>query len=56
VILVDTSGWVEYDRSTGSPAAERLRSLIARDEPVLAVSEPVIAGVLPLALDEATLR
>jgi predicted nucleic acid-binding protein len=45
VILADTSAWVEYDRSTGSPADERLTELIATDGPV-AVTEPVMMEVL----------
>jgi predicted nucleic acid-binding protein len=45
VILADTSAWVEYDRSTGSPADERLAELIAADGP-LAVTEPVVMELL----------
>jgi predicted nucleic acid-binding protein len=45
VILADTSAWVEYDRSTGSPADERLSELIAADGPV-AVTEPIVMEVL----------
>jgi predicted nucleic acid-binding protein len=45
VILADTSAWVEYDRSTGSPADERLAELIAADGPV-AVTEPIVMEVL----------
>jgi predicted nucleic acid-binding protein len=45
VILADTSAWVEYDRSTGSPADERLTELIAADGPV-AVTEPIMMEVL----------
>lgn len=45
MILADTSAWVEYDRSTGSPADERLTDLIAADGPV-AVTEPVVMEVL----------
>lgn len=45
MILADTSAWVEYDRSTGSPADERLNELIAADGPV-AVTEPVVMEVL----------
>jgi predicted nucleic acid-binding protein len=45
VILADTSAWVEYDRSTGSPADERLTEMIAADGPV-AVTEPVVMEVL----------
>jgi predicted nucleic acid-binding protein len=45
VILADTSAWVEYDRSTGSPTDRRLMELIASEAP-LAVTEPVIMEVL----------
>lgn len=45
MILADTSAWVEYDRSTGSPADERLNELIATDGQV-AVTEPVVMEVL----------
>jgi predicted nucleic acid-binding protein len=45
VILADTSAWVEYDRSTGSPTDERLTELITADGPV-AVTEPVVMEVL----------
>lgn len=45
MILADTSAWVEYDRSTGSAADERLTELIAADGPV-AVTEPVVMEVL----------
>lgn len=45
MILADTSAWVEYDRSTGSPADERLTELITADGPV-AVTEPVVMEVL----------
>lgn len=45
MILADTSAWVEYDRSTGSAADERLTELIAADGPV-AVTEPIVMEVL----------
>ncbi|HEY8693427.1 MAG TPA: PIN domain nuclease [Chloroflexota bacterium] len=45
MILADTSAWIEYDRSTGSPVHLRLRELLlARTE--LAVTEPVLMEVL----------
>ncbi len=52
MILADTSAWVEYDRSTGSPAHARLRELV-RDEGPLSVTEPVIMEVLAGAKDDA---
>lgn len=45
MILADTSAWVEYDRSTGSPVDRRLTRLIAEDGP-LAVTEPVVMEIL----------
>jgi len=45
VILADTSAWVEYDRSTGSPADERLTELVTAGGPV-AVTEPIVMEVL----------
>lgn len=45
MILVDTSAWVEYDRSTGTPVDRRLTDLIAHDGPV-AITEPVVMEVL----------
>jgi predicted nucleic acid-binding protein len=45
MILADTSAWVEYDRSTGSPADERLAELIAAEGQV-AVTEPIVMEVL----------
>lgn len=46
MILVDTSAWVEYDRATDSPVDRRLSDLIAGNEEVLGVTEPVIMEVL----------
>ncbi len=51
MILVDTSAWVEYDRSTGSPADRRLMELIENEGPV-AVTEPVRMEVLAGARDD----
>jgi predicted nucleic acid-binding protein len=45
VILADTSAWVEFDRSTGSPVDQRLTELIAADGAV-AVTEPIVMEVL----------
>ena len=45
MILADTSAWVEYDRSTGSPADERLTELVTAGGPV-AVTEPIVMEVL----------
>lgn len=51
MILVDTSAWVEYDRSTGSPVARRLQELIGNEGSV-AVTEPVLAEVTAGARDD----
>jgi predicted nucleic acid-binding protein len=45
MILADTSAWIEYDRATGSAVDERLRAVIAAEQP-LAVTEPVMMEVL----------
>ena len=45
MILIDSSAWVEFDRSTGSVVNERLRDLISRGSDI-AVSEPVLMEVL----------
>jgi predicted nucleic acid-binding protein len=52
VILVDTSAWVEYDRATGSTVDERLATLIAEDQGLVAVTEPVVMEVLAGAKDD----
>ncbi len=53
MILVHTSAWVEYDRSTGSRVDRRLTELIAAGAE-LAVTEPVAMEVLAGAHDEAS--
>ncbi len=51
MILVDSSVWVEYDRSTGSAPDLRLKELIETGGPI-AVSEPIVMEVLAGARDE----
>jgi predicted nucleic acid-binding protein len=51
VILVDTSAWIEFQRSTGSPADVRLTKAIERDEP-LATTGIVVLELLAGARDE----
>ena len=51
-VLVDTSAWFEFDRSTGSEVDRHLTRLIAETENV-AVSEPVIMEVVAGARDQA---
>ena len=46
MILADTSAWVEYDRSTGSPVDLRITTLVENDPAGLAVTEPVIMEVV----------
>jgi predicted nucleic acid-binding protein len=55
VILVDTSGWVEFDRATGSAVDRRLTELIDNDGPV-AVTEPVVMEVTAGARTDAAER
>lgn len=45
MILVDSSAWVEYDRSTGSAAHLRVRQLLAEAD-AIAVTEPIIMEVV----------
>lgn len=45
MILADTSAWIEYDRSTGSPVDQRMAELISAEQP-LSVTEPVMMEVL----------
>jgi predicted nucleic acid-binding protein len=54
VILVDTSGWVEFLRDTRSEVCERVRGVIGDDE--LASCDPVRMEVLAGARDEVHLR
>ena len=51
MILVDTSAWVEFDRSSGSRVDKRLSALIETDGP-LAITEPVVMEVLAGARDD----
>lgn len=55
VILVDTSAWVEFLRATDSVTHQRVRDLLARDEP-LATTEVVVMEVLAGARDDTHLR
>lgn len=52
MILVDTSGWVEYDRATGGPVDRRVAELITAEGPI-AVTEPVIMEVVAGARSDA---
>ncbi|QBI20871.1 PIN domain nuclease [Egibacter rhizosphaerae] len=56
MILVDTSAWIEHDRATGSPCDLRMQDLLARDDPSIAVTEPVTAEVLAGARTDARER
>jgi len=55
VILVDTSAWVEFLRSTGSPVHRYLHELINGDT-ALATTEVVVMEVLAGARDDDHLR
>ncbi len=50
--LIDTSGWVEYLRRTGSPINARVRELLA-DPAGAFVTDVVVAEVLMGSRDEA---
>jgi predicted nucleic acid-binding protein len=51
VILVETSAWVEFDRSSGSAVNRRLTKLIT-EEGDIAVTEPVLMEMLAGARDD----
>ncbi|HZJ48678.1 MAG TPA: PIN domain nuclease [Acidimicrobiia bacterium] len=51
MILVETSAWVEFDRSSGSAVDRRLTKLIA-EEGDIAVTEPVLMEMLAGARDD----
>lgn len=50
MILADTSAWVEFLRSTGSPVGERLRALV--ESRSLATTDVVVMEVLAGARDD----
>ncbi len=50
MLLADTSAWVEYLRSTGSPVNLRMREALASDEIIL--TDPVLMEVMPGAARE----
>lgn len=51
MILVETSAWVEFDRSSGSNVDHRLTELIA-EEADIAVTEPVLMEMLAGVRDD----
>ena len=51
MILVETSAWVEFDRSSGSAVDRRLTKLIT-EEGDIAVTEPVLMEMLAGARDD----
>ena len=52
MILLDTSAWVEYDRSSRSRVARRVTELIGAGGTDIAVTEPVLMEMLAGARDE----
>jgi hypothetical protein len=55
VILVDSSAWIEYLRSTGSPVERYLRTALADGQP-LATTGVILLEVLAGARDESHAR
>ncbi|MEA3510878.1 MAG: PIN domain nuclease [Actinomycetota bacterium] len=51
MILVETSAWVEYDRSSGSEVDRRLAMLVSEAGDI-AVTEPILMEVLAGARDD----
>jgi predicted nucleic acid-binding protein len=54
VTLIDSSAWIEYLRDTGSPACERVTSIMRREEE-FTTCHPVRMEILMGARDEAHL-
>jgi predicted nucleic acid-binding protein len=52
VILVDTSGWVEFDRATGSETDHTVTELIRDGGDALASTEPILMEILAGARDD----
>jgi predicted nucleic acid-binding protein len=55
VILVDSSAWIEYLRSSGSPVERHLRAALANGQP-LATTGVILLEVLAGARDEPHAR
>jgi len=55
VLLLDTSGWIEYLRDTGSAACEEVARLVL-DPESLATTEPIIMELLAGATSTIALR
>jgi predicted nucleic acid-binding protein len=55
VLLLDTSGWIEYLRDTGSPACTEVARLLRRPQ-TLATTEPIIMELLAGASTLTSLR
>jgi predicted nucleic acid-binding protein len=55
VLLLDTSGWIEYLRDTGSPACTEVARLLRRPQ-ALATTEPIIMELLAGAPTPTALR
>ena len=55
MLLLDTSGWIEYLRDTGSPACTEVARLLRRPQS-LATTEPIIMELLADAPTAPALR
>ena len=53
MILIDTSAWIEYFRATGTPAAVKVRGLLADRVNDIAMCEPIAMEILAGAGDNA---
>ena len=52
MLLIDTSGWIEYFRATASPAAGEVRRLLAEQPHRVVTCEPIAMEILSGALDD----
>jgi predicted nucleic acid-binding protein len=55
MLLLDTSGWIEYLRDTGSPACTEVARLLRQPE-LLATTEPIVMELLAGASTPRALR
>lgn len=53
MILIDTSAWIEYFRATESPAAVKVRRVLAEKTDQVSMCEPVAMEILSGAVDDA---
>lgn len=53
-VLIDTSAWIEYFRSTGSAAATEVRRLLTDESTSVVTCEPIAMEILSGAVDDTS--